>query len=279
MNHSASEVNLDRSRWAALARHGRLWRGCFSMALVREAQFRTHFITTVILGLIQVIVGLVPVLLLFSYTDEVRGWSQADVIVLLGLHQMMTGLLAMFIGKNMWSMTDYITRGELDLMLIRPVNAQFYVMTRWIRPDQAFNVITGAVVAVFGIAGADAMPGATNLVQATVVFLAGVVLVACVWAALAFCAFWMQSVITITMFFQDAMQIGRYPVMFFPAAVRLTFTVLVPLAFATTFPAQAITGGISWWLVAGAVGFAGVAIVLIRLFWLHAIRRYSSASS
>jgi len=61
--------------------------------------------------------------------------------------------------------------------------------------------------------------------------------------------------------------------------VRLVFTALVPLAFATTFPAQAITGGISWWLVAASIGFALAAVVLIRLFWLYAVRRYSSASS
>jgi len=279
MNESAADTALDRSSWAAIRRHARLWRGCFSLALVREAQFRAHSITTMVVGLFQVAIGLVPVLLLFSYTDEVRGWSQADVIVLLGLHQVMTGLLAMFIGPNMWRMSDYITRGELDLMLIRPVNTQFYVTTRWIRPDQAFNVVAGLVVAGVGIARTGTVPGALNIGQAAIVFLAGFVLMTCAWSSLAYCAFWMQSVNTVTMFFQDVMQAGRYPVVFFPLTVRLMFTILVPLAFATTFPAQAITGGISWWLVLGAVGFAIAGLVLVRLFWLHAVRRYSSASS
>lgn len=279
MNDIATHEPLDRSPWAGLTRHARLWRACFSLGLVREAQFRANTITTVVLGLIQVGIGLIPILLLYSYTGEVQGWSQADVIVLLGLHGTMTGLLSMLVGRNMWAMSDYVTKGELDLLLIRPVNTQFHITTRWIRPDQAFNVLTGLVVAGVGIARTGTAPSALDIVQATIVFLAGFVLLACAWSALAYLAFWMHSVWTIIMFFQDVMQAGRYPVTFFPVAMRVLFTALVPLAFAMTFPAQAVTGGISWWLVAASVVFATVAVVLLRLLWNHAICRYSSASS
>ncbi|MDQ3514118.1 MAG: ABC-2 family transporter protein, partial [Chloroflexota bacterium] len=185
----------------------------------------------------------------------------------------------MLVGRNMWAMSDYVTKGELDLLLIRPVNTQFHITTRWIRPDQAFNVLTGLVVAGVGIARTGTAPSALDIVQATIVFLAGFVLLACAWSALAYLAFWMHSVWTIIMFFQDVMQAGRYPVTFFPVAMRVLFTALVPLAFAMTFPAQAVTGGISWWLVAASVVFATVAVVLLRLLWNHAICRYSSASS
>jgi len=279
VNDLATREPLDGSPWTAVTRHARLWRACFTLGLVREAQFRANAITTVVLGLIQIGIGLIPILLLFSFTGEVRGWSQADVIVLLGLHGAMTGLLAMLVGRNMWAMTDYVIKGELDLLLIRPVNIQFHVATRWIRPDQAFNVATGIIVAGVGIARTGTVPGPIEITQATVVFLSGFVLLACAWSALAYLAFWMHSVWTIIMFFQDVMQAGRYPVTFFPSAMRVLFTAIVPLAFATTFPAQAVTGGISWWLVAASVAFAIVAVALLRLLWNHAIRRYSSASS
>ena len=72
---------------------------------------------------------------------------------------------------------------------------------------------------------------------------------------------------------------GRYPVAFFPLVVRLALTFIVPLAFATTFPAEALTHGISWWLVPGAIAFAALAVVALRAFWNVAIRQYASASS
>ena len=52
-----SQTTFDKTGWvtraAALRRHARLWRGCFSLALVREAQFRAHFLTTVVIGALQ----------------------------------------------------------------------------------------------------------------------------------------------------------------------------------------------------------------------------------
>jgi ABC-2 type transport system permease protein len=279
MTDRSAREPLDRSTWGAVTRHARLWRACFTLALVRETQFRVNFLSTIVIGLVQIAIGLIPILLLYSYTSEVRGWSQADVIVLLGLHGVMSGLIGMFVIRNMWAMTDYVTKGELDLLLIRPVNAQFHVATRWIRPDQSFNVIAGLVVAGVGLARGDASPDAVDFVQALVVFLAGFVLITCAWSALSYLAFWTHAIGTVIMFFQDVMQAGRYPVGFFPVVVRAILTALVPLAFATTFPAQAMTDGISWWLVAGSVLFAAAAVTLLRFFWTHAVRRYSSASS
>ena len=270
---------LDQSRSAAVARHARLWRDFLRLALVRESQYRANLITTISVGLTSIAIGLIPVLLLFSYTSDVEGWSRADVIVLVGVHQAMTGMLAMFVAPNMMRMTEYITRGDLDLMLIRPVNTQFYVTTRWMQPAEVFNVLTGAVLIAIGIAQASRTPGPLEIGQGLLVFGAGFVLLTCIWSALAFCVFWLSSVTSITMFFYDIMQAGRYPVSFFPVAIRAILIFVVPIAFATTFPAQAITGGISWWIVPVALAFATLAVILTRLFWNHAVHRYSSASS
>ncbi|HEU0164948.1 MAG TPA: ABC-2 family transporter protein, partial [Thermomicrobiales bacterium] len=64
-----------------------------------------------------------------------------------------------------------------------------------------------------------------------------------------------------------------------PWAIRAFLTFAVPWAFATTLPAQALTSGIAWWVVAGAVAFAGAALFLLRILWNHAVRLYASASS
>jgi len=270
---------LDATLWASVTRHARLWRGLMSLALVREAQFRAHLVATISVGLVQIAISLIPVLLIFSFTKEVKGWTQADVIVLVGIHQLITGLLATFIAPNVTRMTEYITHGDLDLLLIRPVNTQFYVTMRWMQPAEFFNVLTGLLLVAVGIVRAGVEPGAVDMVKGIILLGSGFILLTCAWSAMAFCAFWMSSVTSITFFFYDIMQAGRYPVVFFPTAIRALLTFVVPLAFATTFPAQAITGGISWWVVVGAVGFCLMAAVLVRVFWTYAVRFYSSASS
>jgi ABC-2 type transport system permease protein len=56
-------------------------------------------------------------------------------------------------------------------------------------------------------------------------------------------------------------------------------TFLIPVAFATTVPAQALAGRLSLRTLAGAYALAVALLVLSRAFWRVGVRRYSSASS
>ncbi len=265
--------------WEPVRRNARLWIACFRLAIIRETQFRGNFLATIVIGLTQIVLGIVPVLVVFSYADEINGWSRADVIVILGVHQAMMGTLGMFIGRNMWGLSDDIRTGNLDQMLLRPVDALFHATTRWIRPEKAFDIMSGLAVIAVGLARGEGWPGAIAIAQGGALFACGFVLIACAWTAVSCCAFWAQSTLAITLFFQDVLEAGRYPVWFFPAVLRLALTVVVPLAFATTFPSEALAHGVSWWLVPGAIMFAATGIVALRAFWRLAIRSYASASS
>ncbi|HEU0163871.1 MAG TPA: ABC-2 family transporter protein, partial [Thermomicrobiales bacterium] len=207
---------IDDSGWARLRRHGRLWRRFLMLAVVREAQFRAHFVATVVVGLAQVVVALIPILLIFNFTSAVHGWSQADLIVLLGIHQLVSALLAIAIAPNVTRMTEYITHGDLDLMLIRPVDAQFYVTFRWLQPAEAFNVAIGIGLVVVGLARAGEMPGLVAIGQGVLLLLCGVILLTCAWSAIAFCIFWVSSLHLGMTIFYDVMDAGRYPVVFYP---------------------------------------------------------------
>ncbi len=56
-------------------------------------------------------------------------------------------------------------------------------------------------------------------------------------------------------------------------------TVVIPVAFLTTFPAQALLGRLEWWLAVVAIGLAATLFVLASAFWRFALRYYTGASS
>jgi ABC-2 type transport system permease protein len=270
---------LDRTWWHKQWRHARLWRRFFAQAVVRETHFRAHFLTTLLVGLVQLGLGIVPTLLLFGFTAELHGWSRAEVIALVGVFQIVTGLMATFIAPNLNRMTTYLTEGELDGVLLRPVSSQFYLTLRWINVAELTNVASGVAVLVIGLVQADVGPGPGQVVQAVVLVGTGLVLLTAVWSAMSFLAFWLQSVNPIGFVFLSLVEAGRYPLVFFPVAVRTFLTFAFPVAFATTFPVQALSGDLGWGTVAVGVGLAVVAMLLVRLLWRRGLLTYSSASS
>ena len=61
--------------------------------------------------------------------------------------------------------------------------------------------------------------------------------------------------------------------------LRVLLTVIVPIAFITTFPAQAVLGKLDDATLLGAVVMAALMFVFSAWFWRYAIGNYSSASS
>ncbi|MEJ7839646.1 MAG: hypothetical protein WKF81_12570, partial [Thermomicrobiales bacterium] len=86
------EQPIDRSTLHRIGRHVRIWRRFLIIAFAREAQFRANAIGTVLVGLCNIVVSLIPVLVLFEFTGDVKGWSRPEVIALAGMFQIVTGL-------------------------------------------------------------------------------------------------------------------------------------------------------------------------------------------
>lgn len=279
MIDSVNRAPLDPTPAHTIRRHARLWRRFAIQAIVRETHYRASFVATIAVGAIQLVLSLIPVLLLYSFTDTVNGWSRGEVIALSGMYQAAFALLAMAVQVNMSRMSSYIREGELDLILIRPVSSQFYVTLRWIDPAEVFNVLIGLGVVAIGLSRAGGTPSLAGMAQATLLVACGLVLLTCVWSAFVYLAFWFTSVDPIWMLARDAMDAGRFPLAFYPAAVRVVLGFVFPVGFATTFPVEALAGRSSWATVAAGIALSGVALALLRAYWRRAVRSYSSASS
>ena len=56
-------------------------------------------------------------------------------------------------------------------------------------------------------------------------------------------------------------------------------TFLVPIAFAVTVPAEALTSRLDWQTLALAIGFAAVFFGATRWLWRFGLSRYTGASA
>ncbi|MGI8748916.1 MAG: ABC-2 family transporter protein, partial [Deinococcus sp.] len=120
---------------------------------------------------------------------------------------------------------------------------------------------------------------AGGLLLAALLYLCALVTVYSVWFMLATTAFWFVKTDNVTELFNGVFGAGRFPVTSFSAPVRLALTFVLPVAFITTVPAQAITGSLTPGLGLLAPLLAVWLFVASRLFWRRALASYTSASS
>lgn len=248
------------------------------LAVLVEVQYRVNFFVQLLQSAIAVGTALAVLALVFGYAGDVGGWSRDELLVLLGLHVLLGGVIQTFVQPNMTRLMTDIREGTLDFALLKPVDSQFLVSVREVSVWQLTDVAVGAGIVAFGVArvGAVTPAGALGFAAA---MLCGVVLVYCTWLVVTVGAFWLVNMDFVVELFEGVYQAGRWPVTIYPGWLRAGLTVLVPLAFAVTVPAEALTGRLTGTTLATAAGFTLLVVVLTRLWWRRGIRRYDGASA
>ncbi len=260
-------------------RYVRLWRRFAIIAFVREAEYRANFLIGVGEGVVQLALAVVTFLLLYRFTNTVAGWTQAQVLVLVGVYRIVDGLVGLQIAPNMLAISGYIRRGEMDFLLLRPVSGQFLVSLRMLELPEAVNVTIGLALTVYAGNLAHVQWSVANVAAALIFGLCGLAVLYALWFLTVTLSFWLVQVDSLDTLFYSLFETARYPVSFFKGLVRALLTFAVPVAFATTFPAQALLGNADPRLLPVGLVLAGCALAATRLFWTYAVRRYSSASS
>lgn len=257
----------------------RLLRDFFHVGVMNELQYRVNFFLQVVQSLLSLVSGLVALGLVFSYTDELGGWSRPELLAVMGVHILMGGLIRTTIQPNMERLMNDVQDGTLDYVLTKPADAQVLVSVRQVEVWQLVDVMLGLVVLIVAVLQ---MQGGIGLAQAlgfAVALLLGGLMIYSFWLMLTTGAFWFVRMDHIIELFQGLYAAGRWPIGIYPDWLRLGLTFLVPVAFAVTVPAEALTARLNLPVLGGAGLLTLVLLVLARRVWLIGLRRYSGASA
>ena len=258
-------------------KYARLLRRFLVIAIMRQAEYRLNFALATFQSLGQVALVMATYTLFYRFADEVAGWTADEALLLLGVYWIFDGLWSAFFGSTLRLLGGRIERGELDHTLLRPASTQFLVSCTVIEFWELSKVLVG--VALLWLAGervgvtwsVPALLGAAGFGGC------GLALVYALRFAVATGTFWAPRVGELYSLFEGLYSAARYPVGYFERPFRDVLTYAVPVAFATTFPAQALLGEADWRLLPLGMALGGAALAASQRFWSFALRRYTSA--
>jgi ABC-2 type transport system permease protein len=251
----------------------------FRIGSMNELQYRANFFIQVLQSAVAVGTAIVVLALVYSHTDELNGWSQSELLVVMGIQILLGGVIRTSIQPNMQRLMEDVREGKLDFALTKPEDAQVLVSVREVQIWRSVDVVSGAAVVGYGVAGLERGVSAGDALLFLAMLAIGTVTIYCFWLVIASLAFWLVNVWHIAELFDGLYQTGRWPVSIYPGWLRISVTFLVPIAFAITVPAEAVTSRLEWPTVALACGFGAALFAFTRLFWRFALRHYSGASA
>jgi ABC-2 type transport system permease protein len=248
-------------------------------SVLSELAYRANFFLQLFESLVDLGTALAGLAVVFSYTATLGGWRPDEVLALVGVFFLVGGAIRLVIEPSMQRLIEAVSEGTLDFTLTKPADAQFLASIQRVEIWKLTDLVLGAGVLVFALVRMGTRLSAGQAAAFAAALAAGGIIVYSFWLMLATLSFWFVRVENILVIFQSMYEAGRWPVSLYPRWLRFSLTFLVPVAFATTVPAQALSGRLTGRTLLGAGGLALALFLVARLFWRAGVRRYSGASA
>jgi viologen exporter family transport system permease protein len=264
---------------ATLKRYGRIAFLCWRFSILQELEYRVNFVTNAFMSVFWLVWGILGATIFFAHTDQIGGWTYFQVLLVLGLFSMFTGIMEAFFRPNMAAMIEQVREGTFDFVLVKPVNAQFYSSFHSLTMWRVADIVAGAGVMIYALRAMNVAPTTLQLAEFALLLLVALVLVYCIWLAMMTLSFWFVKVDNFAELFYSFYEAARFPISAYGTWLRLALTFVIPIAFITTVPASALIGLLDpAELIAGVILALAFFLATNRL-WKIAVRSYASASS
>jgi ABC-2 type transport system permease protein len=251
----------------------------FRVSLMGELAYRVNFFVQLFQSLLSLGISLIGLAVIFSYTDTLGGWRPDEVLALVGVYLLVGGIISLIIQPGMEELIDSVRHGTLDFALTKPEDAQFIISVRRVEIWSLIDILMGLGVLAFALVRMGERVGGGEAAIFILMLLAGGVIIYSFWLILATLSFWFVRVENILVVFQSMFEAGRWPISLYPGWLRYGLTFVVPVAFAVTVPAEALTGRLNWETLLIGVALAVVLFMVSRLFWRAGLRHYSGTSA
>jgi len=249
--------------------------------LMTDLQYRINFLFG-FLGTIGWLFGELAFLhFLIGQYDSIAGWDFYEMALLVGINQIWVGGLFYFmVWPSLSTFAEYIRTGELDRILVRPIESKFYLSVFRIDWPSLAIAFTGFIVVCYSLLH---IPGSITI--SSVLSFIPLLILSC-WIVynvqfIASCsAFWITNAGSAIYIIGAIDRLSRFPYeIFTKGIVFILFTFVVPITIISNVPARALLGILEFKYVLFSLFIGLVLFMVSRIVWKLGLRRYESASS
>jgi len=264
---------------STIRRHARSIARFWSSSLAAEMEYQLNLLIEVAATLITLAGSLFTLSLFFGHGQKLGGWTWEAALVVLGIYTLLNGFSSTLLRPNLGNLVKQVQSGSLDFVLLKPMDSQIWLSLRTLSPWGLPEMLLGLALVVVGTIRSGARPDAPALLTGALMLLAGVTILYSLWFVLAATSIWFVKIWNATEVLRSLLAAGQFPVSAYPATLRVVFSTVLPVAFLTTVPAEAILGLATGGSVVASLVLAGFSLSGSRALWRFALRHYTSASS
>ena len=257
----------------------RILKTLIKTSFIAEMEFRANILLKIFNDFIWYFVQFSVFEVLYLHTSQISGWSLSKVRIFLGCLFLADTINMIFYHENLEQLSERVRKGELDLVLAKPVSAQFMMSFFRLHPSYFLNFFICLAWLLYGLR--------LELGEVSLLVVAKVlVMVLCANVIMYSMRFMVSSLAVvlgraenIALLWYSLFRMALRPDFVYPPWLRYILLFLLPLGFIASVPAHVVLGlrPDVWILI--AVGIASLFLLAASFLWRRLLTRYTSVSS
>lgn len=247
-----------------------------TMNLQVLTSYRANLINSIIATVVWGSMSFVSIFILTSRINTVYGWTREELLLLTAIYNILIGTFHMIFSRNFERFSRIIHFGELDSLLIKPIDPQFSVSFWLFNYTGAFRVIAGVLFTVILLH--SHYPSLLSIILFLLLGLAGITLMYSVWYLVSTLIIKFTNLSNIVDVLYEINGITRFPQEMFRQLNVFAFSFLLPITIVITVPTKFLISKATYADFFLLLATSAVLFICARMFWKFALKYYTSAS-
>lgn len=262
----------------ALKKYFVIFKAFVKASFIAELEFRLNFVMRIINDVFWYAAHIFTFEVLFLHTNRIGSWDIFQTRVFLGVLFIVDALYMILLQENLDRFSEKVRKGELDLLLTKPINSQFMISFQRISVSCLGNLIIASSWFAWSLSQIPDFQWS----RALWIF----VLAPCGFTILygiRFCVAATSLVFVkadnLQYVWYQLYKLGMRPDSIYRGWVKFAVLTILPVALIASVPARALLDPPEMWVYVWTLIAAPLFVWLSNRYWKFCLSRYQSASS
>lgn len=262
-----------------MKRYFRIYTQLLRLNLATLLTYRVNFVNQVIASIGWGLMSLYTVILLTSRVTDAYGWKREELLFFNGVYGIIVGIFHMFISINMGRLSRVIHMGELDGILVKPIDSQFAVSFWQVNFSAIFRILIALSYTVWMLGVLHVTITVWHVALFLLFAMSSLVLLYSLWFFVLTNLMWYSNMTNLVLFLFSFESMARFPKEMLSQLASYLFVIVLPLALVINTPARMLLGRLNVVDATQLFALSLVFWIVARRYWKFTLRYYTSASS
>lgn len=263
-----------------LRKYWRLFWYMRKLHAMRMMEYRANFFFWLFISTMWTIFNMFFFTIITNVSGAIAGWSLTEMYLIMGVFNIIDAFVWSFFYNNMMEYTNGIFSGDLNKVLVKPLNPQFWLMTQNNNYANIFRFFLGFGITLWAANRLQLHPSLPQVALFIFMILVSISFIYFLWFIVSTCSFWVEKLDNINEIVPNIRRTFQVPHQVYTGLASTVLTVILPLGLLTSVPSEILLGRVSSWLIVLYLGLFTLGLaVLSHIFFRYSIKKYSGAAN